>query len=310
MRQQLLETAGPSPSVNPGGDVRAFLRLGRPQFLVGGVAFVGLGAALAVKAGAALDPLTVALAQLGVTATQWAVHYANEVHDEGADRDNPNRTWLSGGTGLLASRQVPVAWAQTASRALYTVALAAFLVLASRVPATLAVTAPLLILAWAYSAPPLRLTARGVGELTTGTVVGLLVPGTVLLGAGLTPLHDPAVWFPLLPLTLQVGALVVVLSLPDEASDRAAGKRTLAVRWPGRPTRVLVQAVWLSCGLLTTAAVARGAPLEAILAGGIALAAAIGLPVLVLRRWWLAAGVYALAVVAAQWAVTLRWALS
>ncbi len=297
------------------------LRLGRPHFLLGGVAFVALGAALAHKAGAALDPLTVAVTQLVVTLTQWAVHYGNEACDVDADQANVDRTWLAGGTGLIVAGRVPAAASLRVSRVLFACAALSAALLGWRVPQTLALTPPLLFLSWAYSAPPLRLCARGLGELATGVIVALLVPGTVLVGAGVWPLGDGdlgglegslarSAWAALMPLVLQVAAFVTVLSLPDVAGDAQAGKRTLAVRLPGRPTRALVQAVWVACGLATSASPLLGAPPEAILAGGLGFAAAVGLPVLVARRWWDALALYALAIVAAQGAVTLLWALS
>lgn len=289
------------------------LRLGRPHFLLGGLAFVALGAALAHKAGAALDPVTLALTQFVVTATQWSVHYANEAHDVAADQANPNRTWLAGGTGLIVSGAVPRATSLALARVLLSSAVAGAAALSWDVPATLAVTLPLLLLSWAYSAPPLRLVGRGVGELATGLIVGWLVPATVLVGAGVFPSpmapDSTLAWLALAPLALQVAALVVVLGIPDAAGDAAAGKRTVAVRWPGRPTRALVQVIWIVCGLATTAAILLGAPPEAMFAGGLAFAAAVGLPMLVARQWWDALAIYALAVVATQWAVTLLWAL-
>lgn len=287
------------------------LRLGRPHFLLGGIAFVALGAALANKAGAALDPLTLALTQLTVTATQWSVHYANEAHDVAADQANQNRTWLAGGTGLLVAGDVSPATSLRLARILLAVAVVGAALLALDVPQTLALTAPLLVLSWGYSAPPLRLAGRGVGELATGVIVGLLVPATVLVGAGVLPSREldaaTLAWLALVPLALQVAAFVIVLGVPDAAGDAATGKRTVAVRWPGRPTRAIVQAIWIACGLATTAAILLGAPPEAMFAGGLGFAAAVGLPMLVARQWWDALAIYALTVVATQWAVTLLW---
>lgn len=290
------------------------LRLGRPHFLVGGVAFVVLGAALAHKAGAPLDPLGLALTQLVVTFTQWGVHYGNEAYDVDADAANAQRTWLAGGTGLIVAGRIPAETSLHLSRGLFSFAVLAVAVLGWWKPLTLALTIPLLALSWAYSAPPLRLCARGLGELSTGLIVGLLVPGTVLVGAGVLPSGGEGAanlaWLALAPFVLQIAALVVVLNLPDAAGDAQAGKRTLAVRLPGRPTRALVQAIWIVCGLATMASLLLGAPPEAMLAGGLGFAAAVGLPMLVARHWWDALAVYALAIVAVQWAVTFWWAIS
>ncbi len=281
------------------------LRLGRPHFLLGGLAFVALGAALARHAGAALDPLDVALAQAAVTATQWGVHYGNEAHDAEADRANAQRTFLAGGSGVIVAGRATVAEALAASRALFGLALAAAAVAAWRVPATALVAGPMVALAWGYSAPPLRLSARGLGELAAGVVVACLVPALVAVPAGV-PWR--ALW-PLAPLVLQVFALVTVLSFPDMSGDEATGKRTLAVRVGARAARRIVQVAWVACGLATMPAVLWGAPAAVMLAGGAAFTAAVALPVLVLRQRWDALALVGLAIVALQWALTMAWAL-
>lgn len=284
------------------------LRLGRPHFLLGGVAFVGLGVALSWAAGARPAALDVALAQAVVTLAQWGVHYANEAHDVAADRANHQRTRLAGGTGLVVEGRVTQGEALRAARALFAAAVLAALALAWRAPPSLAASAPLLLLAWGYSAPPLRLCGRGLGELATGVVVGALVPATALVPAGV-PLHAWP-WMLLVPLALQVAALVAVLSLPDAEGDAAGGKRTLAVRLGGKAVRRAVQWTWILCGLGSALALLAGAPLPWALAGGVGYAAAVALPMLVLRRWWDTLSLVALVVVGLQWALTVAWALA
>lgn len=282
------------------------VRLGRPQFLLAGIAFVVLGAALALHTGATLLARDVALAMFTVACTQWAVHYANDAHDLEADRANARRTRLAGGSGVLVAGRVTQREAHIVSGVLFAAALLAGGVLAWRTPRSLAVCLPMIALAWAYSAPPLRLCARGLGEAATGLIVAVLVPALVLVPAGVGPSH----WWPLAPLALQVAAAVAVLSLPDTDSDAAVAKRTLAVRLGPRRTRRLVQLAWLACGLASTAAIARGAPPAFALAGGASLAAAIALPVLVLRGSWDVLALLAIGLAALQWALSLLWASS
>lgn len=284
--------------------LRDLLRLGRPHFLVGSLAFIGLACALALRTGP-LDAPAVALALAFSLLTQWAVHYGNEVHDLDADRGNASRTRLAGGSGVLVAGLVQPAVAARIARGLWLAAIVAGGVLAWRAPASLWVSPWLLLLAWGYSAPPLRLCGRGWGELAAGLVVGAGVPALVLVPAGV-----PAwtAWL-LLPIVLQLAAAVTVLSLPDVASDAAAGKRTLAVRLGGRPTRVLIQGTWMACGLATTLAILAGAPTAFALAGGAALTAAVSLPLLVLRRQWDVLAVVAVGIVALQVGLTVSWAL-
>ena len=49
-----------------GRAIGAFIKLGRPKFLVGGFVFYGLGAALAVAAGAPFDAARFAWGQLKI----------------------------------------------------------------------------------------------------------------------------------------------------------------------------------------------------------------------------------------------------
>ena len=287
------------------GHLGDFLRLGRPHFLLAGLAFVALGAALARHAGAPLDAASVALAQAVVTLTQWGVHYGNEAHDVAADAANARRTRLAGGSGLIVAGRVRRDDALLASRVLFALAVASASLLAWQAPASAPISAALVVLAWAYSAPPLRLCARGLGELATGLVVALLVPALVAVPAGVA-WRGLAV---LAPLVLQVAAVVLVLSLPDMPGDAAAGKRTLALRLGARASRRVLQSTWLLCGLATMAAVLWGAPPATMLAGGAGFTLAVALPVLVLRQRWDALALTAVAVAALQWALTMAWLL-
>ena len=111
------------------------------------------------------------------------------------------------------------------------VALGAALVLAMRapeLPLLLPIAVVMTTLAWGYSAPPLRLAARGLGEITTAVVVTLCVP---LLGYYLQAgeLHPRIFAACLLPCVLQF-AMLLAIELPDAAGDAVAGKRTLVVR--------------------------------------------------------------------------------
>jgi len=211
--------------------IGAFIKLGRPKFLVGGFVFYGLGAALAVAAGAPFDAARFAWGQLVVTAAQLMTHYANDFFDLEADRANRTPTRWSGGSRVLPEGGLPPAVALGAALVLGLIALGAGLALALRTPG-LPLLFPIALvmttLAWAYSAPPLRLAARGLGELTTAAVVTLCVP---LLGYYLQAgeVHPRIFAASLLPCVLQF-AMLLAIELPDAAGDAITGKRTLVVR--------------------------------------------------------------------------------
>jgi 1,4-dihydroxy-2-naphthoate octaprenyltransferase len=94
-----------------------------------------------------------------------------------------------------------------------------------------AVTAlAMLVLAWEYSAPPLRLCASGAGELDTAIVVTGLVPwlGFHLQAPDLTGAH--MLVLALVPCALLQIAMLLAIEFPDAEGDAATGKRTLVVR--------------------------------------------------------------------------------
>jgi 1,4-dihydroxy-2-naphthoate octaprenyltransferase len=225
--------------------VIAFIRLGRPQFLVGGFVLYGLGGALAVAGGAAFDRWRYLLGQLVVTATQLMTHYANDYFDLAADRANLTPTRWSGGSRVLPDGALSPPAALRAAQALLLLAAAAAVVLARRTGGgTLLLAASMIGLAWGYSAPPLRLCARGLGELTTALVVTLLVPvfGYRLQAGAVTA---PILCAAALPCALQF-AMLLAIEFPDAAGDAAVGKRTLVVRLGALPAARLYAALTLA----------------------------------------------------------------
>src|SRR5205823_4332279 len=81
----------------------------------------------------------------------------------------------------------------------------------------------------AYTAPPLRLVHRGVGEVLTAIGFGPLTTlGTYYVCA--QRLSGEALFISL-PIALFIALVLYVNEVPDRAGDAAVGKRTLPVRW-------------------------------------------------------------------------------
>ncbi len=246
------------------GRLLAFVRLGRPQFLVGGFVLFGLGAALAAAGGAPLDRWRYVWGQIVVTLTQLMTHYANDYFDLEADRANRTPTRWSGGSRVLPGGVLAPIVALRAALALLVAALAATLILARRTgfgPAALA--GAMIGLAWEYSAPPGRFCARGLGEAATALVVTLMVPafGFLLQARVLAP---PIFLAAALPCALQF-AMLLAIEFPDAAGDAAVGKRTLVVRLGALPAARLYVVLTLGAfGLLPVWALAGLAPRVAL----------------------------------------------
>ena len=207
----------------------SFLQLTRPVFLLGGALLYALGAAIAHTAGVSIDWGRYALGQVIVTSVQVMTHYANEYFDAEADRViGANRTWFSGGSGVLAEGRLSPHIALRAARISAGVAIAAIGIALPIEPAVSLVGGLALLGGWFYSAPPVRLVASGFGELATALMVSLLVPLTAVLMQR-SPIGAPLLAVAL-PLALINLAMQLAFEFPDFDADREMGKRTLTVR--------------------------------------------------------------------------------
>jgi 1,4-dihydroxy-2-naphthoate octaprenyltransferase len=227
--------------------VWAFVQLTRPVFLLGGALLYGLGLAVAGWQAVALDMPRAVLGQLLVTAIQLTAQYSNEYFDVDGDRLNAaNRTFFSGGSGVLPAGRLPASVALTAARACAAVAVVLIAVSALVEPQAAAIGVLALAGSWFYSAPPLALMGNGWGEITTSLLVSTLTP---LVGYALqTGRLDPALLIVGLPLALIHWAMLIAFGLPDFDADAAVGKRTQTVRL-GRGRAALLHTLLLAAAL-------------------------------------------------------------
>ncbi|HEX2671357.1 MAG TPA: prenyltransferase, partial [Polyangiaceae bacterium] len=214
-----------------------------------------LGVALARVHGARIDWPRYAWGQGVVTAAQWMTHYSNDYFDLEADRSNSTPTRWSGGSRVLVSGRLSPRVALASSLVLGSMAILAALGLAVRADSprfVLPLSLLIVGLSWCYSAPPLRLLSRGLGEATTALVVTVLTP---LLGF----YTQAAVWrstllFACFPLACLQFSMLLTIELPDAAGDTAQGKRTLVVRhgarWTGRAIASILLVAFGSLPLL------------------------------------------------------------
>jgi 1,4-dihydroxy-2-naphthoate polyprenyltransferase len=252
--------------------VLAFIRLGRPLFLVGGFLLYALGALVAAHAGAPLHAGRYVAGQLAVTAFQLMTHYANDYFDFEADVANTTPTRWSGGSRVLVGRHVPRWAALAAALVLAAIGLTTSIAIAARAdagPLVLPGMLAMLLLAWEYSAPPLRLHSTGLGELDTAIVVTTLVPfaGYYLQLPALAGAR--VLLCAIAPLCALQFAMLLAIELPDAAGDRQVGKRTLVVRLGGYRGARLYAAVTLVAYLSLPALAWAGLP--PLVAGAAAL---------------------------------------
>jgi putative NADPH-quinone reductase/1,4-dihydroxy-2-naphthoate octaprenyltransferase len=173
------------------------------------------------------------LGYAGILLIEFITVATNELADLASDRKNENASALTGGSRVLVDGRLSPEELRPGRRLacaiLSAVLLSGLLVIPHAWPMLL-VAAVGLALGVAYSAPPIRLSARGVGELNVAVTHSFLV---VLAGfvsqAG--SLLSATPWLVALPLGLAVLPSITLAGFPDLEADQATGKRTLAVRW-------------------------------------------------------------------------------
>lgn len=246
--------------------IGALIRLGRPLFLGGGFILFGLGA---VVAGKPIDLWRYIIGQCAVTAFQLMTHYANDYFDYEADQANQTPTKWSGGSRVLPAGELPRHVALVAAIVLAVLGLIATAALGSKLLVVI------VVLAWIYSAPPLRLCARGLGELDTALVVTVLVPllGFQLQGGGATNMLALTI----VPLALLQFAMLLAIEFPDAVGDAMTGKRTLVVRLGARRAAWLYVAITLLAFIWPAIAYACGLP------GHVAAVMAVPAPIAIWR---------------------------
>ncbi len=224
----------------PDVSLSTLVRMTRPGFLT--ITLVGclLGIASADACGHPPDAWT-ALATIVLAAMAHAAgNVLNDVHDaqSGADAANTSGIFpFTGGARLIQQGVVSVQQTRDLARALLWVLMPAGLLLALKTsPAVLALGAVGLFLAWAYSAPPLQLMSRGLGELTVAAVWMLVVVGADAVQRGslfIVPV------FTALSFGLLAANILLINGVPDAQADASVGKITLVVRAGPRGAAIL-----------------------------------------------------------------------
>lgn len=237
-----------------GGRLRDLLLISRPHFWFLSFVAIHLGFVLATRR---IIPrgdeiVTMANAALVTGPLLWlAVLCVNDAWDLENDRGNPRKA----GSPLIRGRATP-------REVLGVGVVSSVLTVLAAVPLGLLFaigTAGIVLLGWAYSAPPLRLKARaGADVVVNSSVVGVLAP----LGGwvAMTGTVDGFPWPISIVGVMAVAALYLPTTMVDRDADNYAGMRTTAVAIGRRATFELGFALWagsaaLALGLAVTGVV-------------------------------------------------------
>lgn len=251
-----------------GHSLLEFIRLTRPLFLLGVAVVFALGAGIAHYLGADIDWRAYLLGQAWVTLLQMSTQYFNEYYNSPADLVNPNRTWLTGGSGALGPGRLPRRVALMAALVCLAFLASLTVLVISQLqppPEALLIMGLAFLGAFFYSNPPFSLEASGYGELLTSVLVGFLVPAfAFILQYGEMHRLVAMCAFPLVAAHM---AMLLAFDLPDFSNDLRFEKRTLMIRLGWQNGMLLHNALILTIYLLLLMARALGLPGFATLAG-------------------------------------------
>lgn len=205
----------------------------RPAFLSATLVACLLGFASAFHGGIAPAPLLAGMTLLLALLVHAAVNVLNDYFDALNGSDDANNERLFPFTG--GSRFIQNGVLTRTQTARYGYALLAISVLGGlwlawhRGGELLAIGGAGIFIGWAYSAAPLKLNARGLGELCVLTGFLGIVIGADFVQRQALSLQPLAIG---LPYALLATNLLYINQFPDRRADDAAGKRHWVVRLP------------------------------------------------------------------------------
>lgn len=238
---------------------RYFLAI-RPKFLTASVLPVLFGTAIGFSSSGAFDALAFALALTAIIFMHAGTNVINDVCDENVGNDSINEERIypyTGGSrfiqnGVLNTSQMS-GWAWV----LLTLGAVSGLSLAwAKGIMVIGFGLVGLALGVLYSAPPIRLCGRGLGEAAVALGFGVLpVMGATWLQTG--ALSERALILSL-PVSLWIAAVLLINEVPDRAADARSGSSTLVVMFGPSGARLIYLVMQFSALAATGGAVYQG----------------------------------------------------
>lgn len=207
--------------------IRKYLRMIRPHIVLGGLLAFTVGALLGIANGGSFNPSVFAVCYATIFFGDLSTHFSNDYFDVKQDRLRQKKALFSQRKVLIDNPEM-----QSSAKKVAVVLLAISLLISALTVAFQ--IAPLMLLlimiganflGWFYSAPPLRLVSKGLGELTIALAVGFAIPTVGYLSS--KSVIDS--WYGIFAVPFILYAFMLALSLeaPDTESDRLGGKKTL-----------------------------------------------------------------------------------
>jgi 1,4-dihydroxy-2-naphthoate octaprenyltransferase len=181
---------------------------------------------------------------------EMATVLSNEYFDYQSDQQNKFFSPFTGGSRVIVEKLLSFS---EIKRGIYLSLGLSFIILSlllTSVPGSFLIAALtcglLYVLALGYTVPPLRLSYRVLGEIDVGLThsFGVVICGYIFQGGSL---GDSLPWLLSLPLCLAVLPSIILSGIPDYDADKAALKKTLAVRYGKKGAALLALAsTWLA----------------------------------------------------------------
>ena len=189
-----------------------------------------LGALFAVTVGAKFDIYRFIFVYIILLAGTFSAVYNNNYNDVNIDK-NSTQTFFSGGSKILVEH--PELLPITKKLSLFFLGLSIFLGLIALFIFSYPVTFFLFVIignitGWYYTAPPIKLLYRGLGEIGTMFAAGFFVPGLGYFA--MANKIDSHFILLLIPLLFYGFSVSLYLEIPDRDADLQGHKNTLVVR--------------------------------------------------------------------------------
>ncbi len=220
--------------------ISAWVQASRPAFFIATLIPLSVGYTLAIQHGI-WQPFRFFCILTAAMMIHVATNLANDYYDhiQGADAGES-----IGGSRVIQEGKISLKELKRALILLYTISfsIGLYLIISLQLWEMIALIVFAFLSSIFYVAPPIRYGYHGLGELFVGINMGpVMVIGTFWAITG------QLAWKPLyvsIPIGLMVAAILYYQSLPDMQTDRAVGKKTLAVRLGKRGAFIGLITLW------------------------------------------------------------------
>ena len=214
--------------------IKLILRLARLHFLVLGFLLYLLGYLIAIQAGTQHNLTKFLFGYIVFGTAHLSVSFSNNYFDQKADK-NSYQTPFSGGSKVLDKHPELQKITLNIAIALLLISLVTNIIFTITYNYTLLFTIFVItggLLGYFYTANPIKLAYRGLGEIATMLGVGLFMTGMGYFVARGQLTNNFFIFA--IPLTIYGLFFMITVELPDKKSDTLANKKTIVVKYGER----------------------------------------------------------------------------